>query len=203
MKKLFYILIFVLTVLCIWSFVDGIKKDKEFKRVEENYRRTILRLAIERDSLDFIIVDLNDSIAKSEGEVVELEKSQEKSYKQAQQWRAEYLRLKEKQPVTVEDSLEVSEEMVVVLVKENEMLDESLTQCDSVKVIQRSVIKDLKVVISTKDLVIANRDRVIEIQDKELEFLRMEVKEQKKKKFGTFLKGALSGALVIGILILI
>lgn len=206
MKKALYILIFCVVCLGVYGFVDAIKDAKnntEYKETIKDYKKRTLYIAKKRDSLELIVNDLRDSISRGEEEVVELEKSQEMSYKQAQEWRREYLKLKDRQPVTIEDSLEVSQEMVNVLVEENSSLDESLTVCDSVKVIQREVISDLKEVISTKDLIIANRENMIKVQDEEIEFLKMEVKEQRRGKFKSFLKGMGTGGLIIGILILI
>ncbi len=206
MKKILYTLIGILILFGVYSFVQlakTTKENKENKKELKHYKDKTIELIKINDSLILNNFDLKDSINKTELEVDEIEKYQEESSNEAREWRKMYLDLKKIVPETKDDSLEVAGEMVDVLVGENKALTETVSKCDSAKVLQTRVIRDLKLVIVNKDQIIANQENIIQIQIKEINFYKGEVKEQKRKKFKSFSKGVGVGAVVIGILILI
>jgi len=186
----------VTTFLFTKSYFDNKKLKEEMTKIEAKIDESKKQAS----QLEVIIDDLTNSVADKEVAIEKLEKSQQEAHNEAKSYKDQYYKLKNKKPITIKDSLEVSEEMVEVLVSENTALTETVKICDSVKGIQYETITDLKTIILRQGELIRHKDDIIELQDLEISKYRKEIK---KKKFSSFLKGMGTGGVIIGVLIIL
>lgn len=194
------IVLFILAVAFSYFVYDSVSAKKRIKASEVEYKKKL-------DSLTYVVLKLQHDVNKSEAlidiakaETEEVRKSQKESEKQASKYKSEYYKLKNKKPLTLQDSLDVCEEIEGVLVKQVGELEDAITKCDSAFAIQAKTVELQREVINTKDLIIENKDKIIALKDSELKNIKATIQEEKTK---SLIKGlGIGGAVVFLLMVL-
>ena len=195
-KYILIIVLMLITAAATYFAVSSHYQNKEAEQKIEKISNEVKDLKKYADSVQVITDDLKDSVIVRDVEIEKLQKSQEKSRKEAADYRKKYIELKNLNPVTVDDSLDVSEGMVEVLLGENKAQAETIVKLDSVVAIQAKTITDLKQIVVNLEDVIDVKDKIIELKDKQIELKNKQLKKQKGKKLGAYLTGGAIGAIL-------
>ena len=199
-NKYSYLVILTLAILLGYFVYDSFSTGKRLKLQEEEYIKKV-------DSITYVLLELQHKVNMSETmidiakeETAKVKASQEESEKKANKYKEEYYKLKNKKPVTVQDSLEVCEEITEVLVNQVGELENAVAACDSVYVMQVKTIGLQREVINTKDLIIENKDKIIALKDSELKDVKVTLQKEKTK---SLIKGlGIGGAVVFLLMVL-